>query len=94
MRWEDNDFRRNVAKEYFRLGANFRDVRDSCGGCGAEFDGKDRKYCRECRTFCYCSRDCQKLHWNCKKNGHREDCLGLKELKKQMMEVEVESRGK
>ena len=90
----DNDFRRLVAKKYFRLGANFREMRDFCGGCGAEFDGKDRKYCRECRTFCYCSRDCQKLHWNCKKNGHREDCLGLKELKKQMMKVEVESRGK
>jgi len=90
----DNDLRRNVAEDYFRLAPIFRDMRDSCGGCGAEFDGKERKYCRECRTFCYCSRECQKLHWNCKKDGHRKDCLGMKEWKKQLIKVEFESRGK
>jgi hypothetical protein len=83
----DRDLRRSVAVFYFHLGPIFRKMRDSCGGCGAEFDGKERKYCRECRTFCYCSRGCQKLHWNRKEDGHREDCLGLKELKKQLLEV-------
>ena len=86
----DPGLRRSAAVEYFRLGPIFRTMRDSCGGCGAEFDGMERKYCRECRTFCYCSRACQKLHWNRKDDGHREDCLGLKDLKKQLLEVEGE----
>jgi tetratricopeptide (TPR) repeat protein len=84
----DHDLRRHVAVLYFHLGPIFREMRDTCGGCGAEFDGKERKYCRECRTFCYCSRGCQKLHWNRKDDGHREDCLGLKKLKKQLQELE------
>ena len=85
----DHDLRRIAAKHYFRIGPIFRKLRDTCGGCGAEFEGKDRKYCRRCRTLCYCSRDCQKLHWNRKEDGHREDCLGLKELKEQLIGVEV-----
>ena len=88
----DHDFRRMAAKDYFWASAKFREQRDTCGGCGAQFEGKDRKYCRRCRTFCYCSRDCQKLHWNRKEDGHREDCLGLKELKEQLMEVENEKK--
>ena len=38
-----------------------RDLRDTCGGCGAEFEGKERKFCRACRAYCYCSRECQKI---------------------------------
>ena len=83
----DHGLRRLAAGHYFRTGAMFRKLRDKCGGCGAEFEGRDRKYCRRCRTFCYCSRDCQKLHWNRKEDGHREDCLGMKETKEQLMEV-------
>ena len=68
-----------------------RQLRDICGGCGAEFEGKDRKFCRECRTYCYCSRECQKMHWNRKDNGHREDCLGLKDLKQKLKEAKRNS---
>lgn len=64
-----------------------RQLRDICGGCGAEFEGKDRKFCRGCRAFCYCSRECQKVHWNRKTNGHREDCLGLKDVKQKLKEA-------
>ena len=64
-----------------------RSARDICGGCGAEFEGKERKFCRGCRTYCYCSRDCQKMHWNRKHDGHREDCKAATELKQNMKEA-------
>ena len=63
-----------------------RALRDTCGGCGAEFEGKERKFCRACRAYCYCSRECQKMHWNRKEGGHREDCKGASELKQKMKE--------
>jgi hypothetical protein len=63
-----------------------RALRDICGGCGAEFEGKERKFCRACRAYCYCSRECQKMHWNRKEGGHREDCKGASELKQKMKE--------
>ncbi|KAJ7216652.1 hypothetical protein GGX14DRAFT_442296 [Mycena pura] len=34
--------------------------------------------CSGCFTTAYCSTDCQKAHW---KNGHRDDCKALKELR-------------
>ena len=70
-----------------------RKLRDICGGCGAEFEGKERKFCRGCKAFCYCSRECQKMHWNRKKDGHREDCKGAMELKRKMKEARKEAAG-
>ena len=64
-----------------------RNARDRCGGCGAELYGKMRRKCSGCTAFCYCNRDCQKLHWNCKKDGHREECKEVMELKRKMKEV-------
>jgi hypothetical protein len=64
-------------------------LRDTCGGCGAAFEGEDRKFCRGCRTYCYCSRECQKMHWNCKEDGHREDCKAATELKRKLKEAKV-----
>ena len=61
-----------------------RNARDRCGGCGAELHGKTRKKCSGCTAFCYCNRDCQKLHWNRKKDGHREDCKEVMELKENL----------
>ena len=51
-------------------------IRDSCGGCGAALEGDTRKYCRGCMAFCYCSRECQKLHWNRPDadGGHSTEC--------------------
>lgn len=51
-----------------------RDIRDSCGGCGNPLQGETRKYCAGCRVYCYCSRDCQKHHWNRSQDGHRKEC--------------------
>ena len=73
-------------QELVRLQRELRALRDVCGGCGAEFEGKERKFCRACRAYCYCSRECQKMHWNRKEGGHREDCKGASELKQKMKE--------
>ena len=56
-------------RDYIR--SDLREMRNSCGGCGGALSGERRKYCRCCRTYCYCNEDCQKKHWN---NGHREEC--------------------
>ena len=73
-------------KELVLLQRKLRGMRDVCGGCGAEFEGEERKFCRACRAYCYCSRECQKMHWNRKEGGHREDCKGASELKQKMKE--------
>ena len=54
--------------------SELREIRDSCGGCGAALEGDARQYCRGCKAFCYCSRECQKLHWNRADGGHRAEC--------------------
>ena len=86
--------RRLAADTYFSIVPYFRDLRDTCGACGAQFEGKERKFCGGCRTFCYCSRECQKMHWNRKENGHREDCLGLKGLKMKLKEAKKKKKKK
>ena len=68
-----------------------RRLRDTCGGCGAEFEGKERKFCHGCKAFCYCSRECQKMHWNRKKDGHREDCKGAMDLKVKLKKARKEA---
>lgn len=63
---------------------NFREMRDNCGGCGTVLQGKLRRMCKSCRVFCYCSRECQKMHWSRKEGGHAEDCKCMMELKEKM----------
>ena len=58
-----------------------------CGGCGKGLDASTRKHCKGCKTSCYCSRACQKVHWNCAEDGHRSDCLKAMELNKLMMQM-------
>ena len=57
-----------------KLRSKLREISDSCGGCGAALEGDTRQYCRGCKTFCYCSRECQKQHWNRTDGGHRAEC--------------------
>ena len=82
----NNEARIARVRVHVSLQRKLRASRDVCGGCGAEFEGKERKFCRACRAYCYCSRGCQKMHWNRKKGGHREDCKGASELKQKMKE--------
>jgi hypothetical protein len=79
--------RRESVERLINFRQDARALRDICGGCGVEFEGKERKFCRGCRTFCYCNRECQKMHWNRKDGGHREDCKGLTELKHKVKEA-------
>ena len=74
-------------QEMVALSRTLRSIRDTCSGCGAMFEGEERKFCRGCRAVCYCSRDCQKMHWNRKNDGHREDCKAATELKRKLKEA-------
>ena len=66
--WSDTKERRK------KIRSELREIRNACGGCGVSLEGERRQYCRGCRAYCYCSRECQKLHWSRADNGHREEC--------------------
>ena len=61
--------------------------RKGCATCGTALDRSNRKLCRGCRNHCYCSRECQKVHWNRKKGGHRAECKEAQELKVQIRDA-------
>ena len=91
IKFDSGEERMEAIASFISYQQELRQMRDICGGCGVEFEGKERKFCRECRTYCYCSRECQKIHWNRKQNGHREDCLVLTDLKKKFKEAKRNS---
>jgi len=83
----DPDRREECMEKIENIQLDLRRLRDNCGGCGAALDGKTRLYCKGCKTYCYCGRDCQKLHWNrigCAQGTHRDECLEVRSLKEKM----------
>ena len=68
--------------------SKLREIRDSCGGCGATLEGDSRKYCGGCKAFCYCSRVCQKMHWNRADadGGHRTECKEAQNQARKILE--------
>ena len=64
---------------------SLRKLRNECGGCGIVLDGKMRKFCGGCLTYCYCHRECQKRHWNI--GGHGIECKKAGALNEKMREA-------
>ena len=69
------------------LRSKLREISDSCGGCGAALEGDTRQYCRGCKAYCYCGRECQKLHWNRTDGGHRAECKEAQDQACKIMEA-------
>ena len=60
------------------------ELRGECSICGTALTTTNRKLCKGCKTFCYCSRECQKIHWNRPNNGHQCECKGVATLREAM----------
>ena len=69
------------------LKKDLRGFRKECATCGTALDLTNRKLCKGCRNHCYCSRECQKQHWNRKNGGHRAECKEAQELKVQIRDA-------
>ena len=60
------------------------EMRKSCSTCGVALDTSNRKLCAGCKISCYCSRDCQKVHWNRPDDGHRDQCKTIMKMVEEM----------
>jgi len=76
---DDPDYRKVLE----HAGRVLRTERNFCAECRITLEGDRRQYCRQCMACCYCSRDCQKLHWN-RDRGHRSECMAVHALKEKM----------
>ena len=73
----DEGYSEGVHSELCRL-------RKTCSTCGTELRSDNRKLCGGCKMHCYCSRACQKTHWNQSDGGHREECKGIAKIREVM----------
>ena len=60
------------------------EMRESCSTCGVALNSSNRKLCAGCKISCYCSRDCQKVHWNRPDDGHRDQCKTIMKMVEEM----------
>jgi hypothetical protein len=65
-------------KKDMQPGGSASHVKQWCAGCGDDLATKsEAKRCNGCKIAKYCSRACQKLHWNDQEHGHKELCRGV-----------------
>mmetsp|Transcript_3837 Transcript_3837/g.10854 ORF Transcript_3837/g.10854 Transcript_3837/m.10854 type:complete len:465 (+) Transcript_3837:403-1797(+) len=79
LEWDAGQQERQLSgqkKDYEALHEGLLQIKENCGWCGVPLPVKrNRKTCRQCLAVCYCSRSCQKYHWNSRsERSHRNDC--------------------